>query len=308
MIDDLLREVAQRYELEISGSPQPITGGDECDVWRIATDYGDCIIRVSPAWRSASEIQWTHDLMTHCAQTIPEVVAPVAAWDGSTQFAHQGRAVALYVFAEGRHLDRENEPMRARAARLLSRIHAAAMLWTVPHPRPASNAENPFALTPPRDPAARRDPPALHDPELDRWHEVVTMPGRLTTGPIHGDYYRRNLLCKSDRIVGVIDWDDCHIAPLMAEIAWSAWEFCKLSTGDDLSPERVRAYLDCYFEGDSPCPRAEATHLIAFIRWRLRAEARAAFARAGRGESWDQDYLDQEIRAFQRLKSCELTL
>src|SRR5688500_7786564 len=107
MIADLIRETAQRYELEITGSPQPLTGGEECAVWRIATDYGPCIIRVSPPWRSAAEIQWTHDLMAHCAETIPEVVTPVAAWDGSTQFMHQGKVAALYVFSGGRPLDRE---------------------------------------------------------------------------------------------------------------------------------------------------------------------------------------------------------
>lgn len=31
-----------------------------------------------------------------------------------------------------------------------------------------------------------------------------------TAGLLHGDLYRRNLLCRDDKVVGLVDWDDAR--------------------------------------------------------------------------------------------------
>jgi Ser/Thr protein kinase RdoA (MazF antagonist) len=64
-------------------------------------------------------------------------------------------------------------------------------------------------------------------------------------GVVHGDYYRRNLLCRDRRIVGVIDWHEADVRPLIAEVAFAAWE---MAHDDDLRflPDRARFFVNAY--------------------------------------------------------------
>jgi Ser/Thr protein kinase RdoA (MazF antagonist) len=71
-------------------------------------------------------------------------------------------------------------------------------------------------------PSATRieDPASLRDAELDSWHaDLVLRPSALTCGPVHGDYYRRNLLVSRGSIRTILDWDDAHPDFLMQEVA-----------------------------------------------------------------------------------------
>ena len=261
MISRLKQAIEDRYHISLSNDwSQIIDGGDECVIYRVETKKEPIIVRICPAWRTIAELQWVHRFTLHCAASIPEVVSPIADRHGSTIFLFGEQPVSLFPFIEGQPLEEGNDELSHHAARLLSRIHRAALGWKHDWNRPALKPSAPESI--------QHDPPELVDFELDEWHR--TLPGTLTVGPIHGDYYSRNVLCQNGQIRGIIDWDESHLAPLMEEIGWCAWEFSQIETGDDLNDERARAFLAAYYNENAPIQKIELETTIPFIRWRLR--------------------------------------
>lgn len=290
--------VASRYLVSRDADWTPIFNGDECLVWRVSGAGHAFIIRVSPAWRSPAELQWTHELVAHCAATIPQAVAPLMANDGSSCFVLDEYPVTVYPFVKGAKPDRTNPLLVDQAARLLARIHRAALAWPGTRPRPASNTSRPGML------GQEALPAQFRDPAFDAW-EAALPKRKLATGPIHGDYYPRNLLASRSAIDGVIDWDEAKISWLMAETAWAAWEFSQNDAGDDLDMTRAAAFFAAYFDEDPPCLRDELRDAVNFIRLRLRDEVAMNLARREQGENWtpeDQEYADAETRAFAALQ------
>lgn len=296
MTPALLAEIAQRYQRQAAEAPTPLTGGEESAVWRLATDCEPIVVRISPAWRTVAELQWVHDLTRFTARVIPEVVAPLSAVDGSTIFLHAGQPVAVFPFVEGKMLDREDSGLQQAAALLLVRLHQAMSAWPGHRVRPPSGPAAPVPWS------AERDPQALLDADLDLWYATQHASAQLPTGPVHGDYYRRNLLCLDKRICGVIDWDESHIAPYLEEVAWAMWEFAKVPSGDDLYVERALAFFQTYCEAGGLCQKADVRSILPLIRQHFREEIRRSLAAAERGEKWDETYVEKEIRAFQHLR------
>src|SRR6185437_15239420 len=103
--------------------------------------------------------------------------------------------VTIWPFVPGRHLDRDNPAERAAAAGLLARLHRAALAVRSRGPRPID----------------RDAPPARPDPTL------AALPADLPRGPVHGDFYRRNILVDGDRLA-LLDWDEVRLDALAAEL------------------------------------------------------------------------------------------
>ena len=301
MTPALLAEIARRYQCQIAEAPTLLTGGEESAVWRLATGDETLVVRVSPAWRTVAELQWVHDLICFTAQAIPEVVKPLATADGSTIFLHAGQPAVVFPFVEGEALEREDSGLREAAARVLARLHQALSAWPAGRARPPSGPAAPVPWP------AERDLQALLDADLDTWHATAYRSAALLAGPVHGDYYRRNLLCRDGRICGVIDWDESHIAPYLEEVAWATWEFAKVPSGDAIYPERARAFFQAYCEAGGLCQKADWRWVVPLIRWHLREEIRRSLGAAERGEEWDQSYLEEELHAFQRLRRLPLS-
>jgi Ser/Thr protein kinase RdoA (MazF antagonist) len=116
---------------------------------------------------------------------------------------------------------------------------------------------------------------------------------------VHGDFYRRNILCRDGRIVGLIDWDEARHDRLVAELAWSVWEFAKSDDGTTLLPDRARAFLNDYRNAGGPIAPSGA--LLPLIRAHLRYEVDRAEHARNAGEYMDPDYQAAEITAFHTL-------
>lgn len=293
---ELAAGIERRYDVRVVAPWQRLTGGEECTVWHLDTTRGRLVLRLSPTWRTLEELRWVHEITCFVATRVGEAVAPLVALDGTTLFLHEGWPAALFPFVPGERLDREDAKLRDGAARLLARLHHATMLWPRRRERPISASH---AI---RD----ADPQILPDAELDVWYATHYKPRSFITAPIHGDYYRGNLLCADRRIVGVIDWDESRIASFIDEVAWSAWEFGKTASGDDVDDARARAFLAAYGEAGGPWRPDDIDLVAPLIRWRLREEIARSRAAEARGESWDQDYREQELRAFERLRDRQI--
>jgi Ser/Thr protein kinase RdoA (MazF antagonist) len=127
----------------------------------------------------------------------------------------------------------------------------------------------------------------LPDEDLDswliRWRSDPAI--REPAGLVHGDFYRRNILCRDDRIVGLIDWDDVRHDLLIADLAWAVWELAKSQDGTMLLLDRAEAFLSAYEEAGGLVRRAEA--LVPLIRVHLRYEVDRADQAKLRGERTD---------------------
>jgi Ser/Thr protein kinase RdoA (MazF antagonist) len=274
-----------------------LSGGDECEIWLVLSADGRRVVRISPRWRSLIQLEWAHTLMLATQPVLSVVTAPLKATNGSTLWLHNEHPVALFPYVNGHFLDREDPTQRRAAAQLLAQLHRAMLTVSVPDMPLRRHLHE----TPPGP--RMEDSAALSDPELDAWHAaLLQQPLALTSGPIHGDYYRRNLLVAGSTITAILDWDDAHRDFLMQEVAWSAWEFSKTTSGDNWHLERAHAFVEAYCAAGGPCKGEEYTALLPFVRWRLREEVRYNLAAAAVGERWDPEYVDEEVHAFQRLR------
>jgi Ser/Thr protein kinase RdoA (MazF antagonist) len=290
----LLADIEARYDLTVSAEPARLTGGEQSDVYRVESERGPLVVRVNPHWRRDDEIGWVHAFIRHVAADVPQAIAPLSAADGSTLFRWDGHPVSVFPFCPGQPLDIRDSAMRLRGARLLRRIHDAALCWEAP--RKPSSADDAPRTTP------GMDSPEMRDAELDGVFERMAADRAVTVGPIHGDYYPRNILCEGGHVLGVIDWDEARIAPLIEEIGWVMWEFCQYPSGDDLDFGRAAEFLAAYYDGAPGRLAAERAYLIAAVRWRLRWEVRHQVLMREIGAHWDLEYMEQEIRAFARLR------
>ena len=123
--------------------------------------------------------------------------------------------------------------------------------------------------------------------------------------PIHGDFYRRNVLTHGGEVTGIIDWDEAHIDYAMAELAWAVWELCQTEHGDDLSEPQANDFVTAYSTAAPPLTAEDLRHAIAFIRRRLRVEILYQLHARRCGDAWNdgnQAYFDAEVRAFHNLR------
>jgi Ser/Thr protein kinase RdoA (MazF antagonist) len=267
-----------------------LAGGEEALVLRAESARGALVIHLSPPWRTRAELEWVHALARHAQQHIPQVVAPIECMAASI-FEVEGRLAALFPYVEGQILDRDDPEQRADAARMLAAIHRALSSWQA-GARPASSLARP---APPADPLE------LADTALDRWWAQASAHGWVMS-PIHGDYYRRNLLCRKRRIVGVIDWHDATIGPLALELAGATFELCR----DDqhhLQLDRADAFVATYRAAGGCVPDDELALLPALVRVWVRNDARMALA--GAPNLATNVYAARQARAFRELASCD---
>lgn len=286
MDDALIHAVERRYALEIAGA-SPIQQGFEAFACRAETERGPVVVHIGPTWRSSQELGWVHRVVQHAARRVPQAIPPLTARDGATSFRHDGHPVTLYEFVDGAPLNASLPAARAHSARVLASLHAALAGWSGGG-RPTPHASAPHRWDP------RDDPPELVDRALDGWRDA-TYPS-LPSGVVHGDYYPGNVLSQRQRVVAVIDWHEARIAPIVAEIAWAAWEIAQ----DErlrFIPDRAASFLEAY--GPS------APHLdlaIPFIRVWLRENIRYVLALARDGQPIDDRYHASQLRAFSDLR------
>jgi Ser/Thr protein kinase RdoA (MazF antagonist) len=288
----LRAEVLHRYRL--SGAAEPLIGnGDECELWRVDASP-PVVVRLSPPWRSVAGLAWTHRVARTLAVGNAEVICPLPGLDGTTIFAWRDRPVSVWPYVQGHTLNRDDANQRTAAAGLLARLHRSALSTS-------DLNDAPPAPIPP-DARVRTLPDPELDAELTRWHD-----GGARAEPravVHGDFYRRNILCRAGKIVGLIDWDDAHVDLLAAELAWATWELAKAPTGDMILIDRASCFIAAYQAADGPV--TSTAMLVPLIRDHLRLEVALADAAGYSGHRVDENYRAAEIRGFQALRQLRL--
>ena len=294
----VLTAVRRRYRLDAAATTT-LSGGVESTVLRATGDGCDVAVRVSPTWRTLSELLWAYELVSYASALCPQALAPLRADDGAPAFEHDGHIVSVFPFIRGEPLDRTNAHERDAAASLLARLHRVLPSWPAARPRPASGPDA-LRLIPTRDVAE------LHDPGLD--DVVARLSARFQPSLTHGDYYRGNLRCVNREIVAVLDWDDACYWTLENELAWSVWEFAQADDAATLDIDRADRFLNVYAASGGPVSIQDRSFIVPFIRDDIRTEILESIALAERGVESDAAYVARSYAAFANLAGVSARL
>lgn len=262
-------------------------GGEESAAFRI----GEHVVRVGPAWRRDEELQWSYSVAAAVAARVPEVTAPVPRTAGGYLVRAAGRPVSVWPYVAGDWADPDNEDQRRQAAQLLARLHCAfAAVRTLPR-RPSAPGPGDVHN------------PLLPDPDLDRWMDDFYA-RHSRRHPLHGDFYRGNILVRDGIIVALVDWDDVFIGPPEQELAWAVREWTQRRR-TTLDIAAAQQFTGQYRAAGGTAEPITPEDLAQLIRDRIRREVTYSQAVGVWGISADPDdvaYEAGQLRAFRELR------
>ena len=289
----LLSAVGDRYGV-VARSAEVLGGGTASKVWRLDS-VPPVVVRVSQHYQ-LEDLQRSCRLASGFSRMVPEAIQPLIGSDGESAFLWDCQPVTVWPFVDGLPLDRHDLGQLRLAARLLARLHAAALVC------PGLGD----GRSPDRDDseAARLIP----DDELDEWLRSWqdSHAAREQLGWMHRDFFPGNILSRQGEIVGLVDWDEVEWGPLITELAISVWEFGKSPTGDTLLLDRAQEFLAAYRQGGGPVQPSDS--LIPLIRVRLRRGV--AFWSRVQADGHEVDHVDirATASAFESLRRVRLPL
>src|SRR5215470_11848994 len=97
----LRARLRERAGIEVDAATPMVGLGEECELWHV-TAPRPCVVRAAPPWRSAASLNWAYGAARALASHVPEVVLP------SRLLTWAGRAVTIWPYVAGRHLDRRS--------------------------------------------------------------------------------------------------------------------------------------------------------------------------------------------------------
>jgi Ser/Thr protein kinase RdoA (MazF antagonist) len=237
--------------------------------WRIAGPDRDRVLRISRAERTAEQLEYERTITTAWAAVIPEIVVA----EHPDRPVVNGHILTLFPYVEGISGTAVPAPQRARSvAPVMAAMHRAALDLRLSQ-RPGFAATDDYPrwygwpeirdgialrfgsgkdVTRPAD-IVQRAIDELDD-RLDRWQASGRLALRAT---VHGDLNARNQLYRDERLVGIIDTDDCRVEPLIWEVAGLAYSDSSVSPG---------AVWRDYLAAGGPLDAADEELLVHFAR------------------------------------------
>jgi homoserine kinase type II len=337
----LLASVRDRYGIGDAHAVTPLSGGEYKTMWRLDTARGPLVLGVRHPSTRLESMQYEHDLLRFMHSRIPQVPAPLVANDDTSYFTFNNRVITLFEFIEGEASDSINEAIRCNAAGMLACLHQAALeypnrtarpglpplreldwerntAWSKWHwPRVARLlkllADEPGTERFLRGGRATREIVARKSQiEAERryfrdWTQNLAAANRnLSFAPIHGDYYRQNLLTQGDQISGIIDWDECRADWLCFELAFALWEFCGQEAFDQ---QQGVVFLHAYREAGGPVPHSEFDLIVPFMRCIRIMEVLSALDGIFEGGPWgpaEAEYHLNNLISLEKLRNLEV--
>jgi Ser/Thr protein kinase RdoA (MazF antagonist) len=274
--------IANRYGVVIPPRwerlPSHTTGG----VFR----GGEFVVRVEPA--DPESVSWEHALLRFLASEIEQVVAPLAALDGSTFYVEGGYVVSVFPFLEGEEL-RSNEALfRQELPELLARLHRHAQAWPVSEPRPGV----PSLRYRNWDRNDWWDWSLVEKPEslvraFEQLREWVADSDDLRVCAIHGDFHTGNVLVRDGRVTGIVDWQHSRRdwpALELAGMVWDlSWDGSSTTIDRALRDDLIQKYVDAGGTG-------EAAAVVPMMRLESLVSALIQLTRAAKGLPWNREF------------------
>lgn len=328
-----LHRLSNAYGVGGIRSHQRLHGGHRNDVFRLATDAGELVLRIRVATVTPDDVRYEARFARHVAACCPLVPVPLETCDGEPFVRHGGRVACLCPFVRGITAEPPTLGALREAARILALFHRAALEYPRLERRdsppwlafqwlrqpswiwlnhPASVRATPASLSVGlRRPssACRRAIEAVvsHIPRLPlellrtrRFLESLTATS-VASALTHGDFAPGNLLVRSGRVAAVLDWDDCHLEGLVFELARSLWEFCRDCDDPDIDPRRSSAFLDEYARANGPVPPSAHAFIVPAIRAHLVHHASVMLLLAASGRPWYPEHTLTTLQGLERL-------
>jgi Ser/Thr protein kinase RdoA (MazF antagonist) len=276
------KEIAERYGVVTPDRWERLLSDTTGGVFR----GGEFVVRVEPA--DPESVRWEHALLRFLANEIEQVVAPLAALDGSTFYVDGGHVVSVFPFLEGEQLRSQEALFRQELPALLARLHRRAQAWPVTEQRPGV--------------------PSLRDRNWDRndWWDwsLVEKPASLVRAfeqlrewvadaddlcvcAIHGDFHTGNVLVRDGRVAGIVDWQYSRRDWPALELAGMVWDLSwdGSSTTIDLAlrDDLIQKYVDSGGLG-------EAAAVVPLMRLESLVSALISLTRAAKGLPWNREF------------------
>lgn len=231
-----LAEIAARYELGTVERFASIAAGTINSNFALDTERGRWFVRVNEG-KAEADVAWEARLVSALAAAGVVTPAPLCARDGRPYAPLPGAAgkwVSVFPWRDGRHLA-PAEVTPALAGELgaaLAQLHGAGLAlpegW-----RRASIYDHEhlvarhagFARDP--DPALARAIAVLGE-ELAFARDAAPIRQRATTGIIHGDLFRDNVLWDDGRLVALLDFEQASGGSLAYDLAVCINDWCWL--------------------------------------------------------------------------------
>lgn len=266
--DQVLATASREYGVN-AASAALLADGYLNQSWRLALPDGDKVLRVSRTERTIDHVRYEDRLVDAWSSVIPEVVVPLSTHHPVIN----GHLITLYPYLAGRSGTEVDPVERAgQLAPLIARMHRISLDLDLPQ-RPGAQSVDHGLPSDKWIPVRRAvidrfgAGPEVMGPvrqldacvaDLDASARSWRADGRkLLRAAVHGDLNARNQLYVGDRLVGIIDTDDCRIEPLIAEVAGLAY------SAPEVSPSQV--WRD-YLEAGGPLDRRDEDLLLPFAR------------------------------------------
>ena len=343
MISEDLRAIVEiRYRIGKINEAERLTGGYWNDVFRIETDAGFFVLRVCHHRTKSQNVEYQHALTKFLSHSLPEIAAPIATTNGATFFFHGNRIIYLLPFFAGERTSRKSDAHRAGSAKILARLHRAALAFRAEINAPTfesiadfdwqnnsrwnwaqgnqllekgasaliklSHQKTEEMISACREIIARKTQIAEERQIFQNWFAGLKSSKRqFITAPTHGDFYPGNVLFEGNRLTAVIDWDEAHADWLIYELSRAIWEFCRASElHATLNKTAAQDFLQNYLQAEGVVSPTDFDLVIDFIRCVRLQEVLFSLAEAMRGEFWDAEYTLFNLRSLENLRGFTL--
>jgi Ser/Thr protein kinase RdoA (MazF antagonist) len=240
---DVIEVVKREFDLAVR-SAKLLPGGLLNQSWHLGCDDGDRVLRVGRSERTLDHVAYEDAVVMAWRAEVLEVVGPEVL----RHPVIDGHVLTLYPFRRGTPGTEIDPLIRARQlAPLMARMHRISIKLDLPQRPGAVAIDDEPAITrwaPVRSAIIERfgsgpeimEPARLVDQavsELDTMIGSWRSDGRL--GPravVHADLNARNQIYDGERLIAIIDTDDCRIEPLIAEVAGLAYSAPEVSPSD----------------------------------------------------------------------------
>ena len=270
---DVVVETASTRFAVPTESAALLTGGCLNQTWLLHCRDRNRVLRVGRPERTVEQVCYEHVLSRAWACHLPQIVTTEADPVVITSVAEQDHVLSLYPFCSG--VPGSSVPAERRLddlASVMATMHRIARELALPQ-RPGMSAidDEPVgvlwsaARTAVEDRFGRsRDVTAAVavvdravdeiDHQVQRWRAAGRLESRAA---VHGDLNERNQLYRGDRLVGIIDTDDCRVEPLVWEVAGLAY------SDPSVSPD---AAWEAYLQAGGPLDPRDRELLVTFAR------------------------------------------
>lgn len=265
------RDVLSQYGLQ-DGAIQPLEGGLVNQHWSVALGDERFVLRRYHPARSRDAIEWEQWLVNHLATLGWPVARPAPTGDGASLVEHDGQWWALAPFLAGEPGTPQTPEAYARQGERLAELHdnlagiagaqrpGFAPHWDLDAWTRVAGGES-FETSLRRLEQHARELANRLRAEHERQQRELTGLGveSLPLQPVHGDFQRSNLLWAGGSLVGIVDFDFCHLSAPVADLAVLGVPFRPLEI------EFARALLEGY-ESVRPLSEQEWELLVPLAR------------------------------------------